>query len=61
MSVSLSEMLENLSHNTRLSDEADHPELASAALTRQRVDFVHPTDNIRPPDVEARPCGRGLG
>ncbi len=49
MSVSLFEMLENLSHNTRLGDEADHPELASASLTKERVDFVHPTDKIRPP------------
>ena len=61
MSVSLSEMLENLSHNTRLGDEADYSELASATVTKERVDFVHPTDKIRPPDVEARPCGRGLG
>jgi len=61
MSVSLLEMLENLSYNTRLGDEADHSELASAALTKERVDFVHPTDKIPPTYVEARPCGRGLG
>ena len=30
MSVSLLEMLENLSYNTKLGDEADYPELASA-------------------------------
>jgi len=42
MSVSLFEMLENLSYNTRLGDEADHSELATAALTKERVDFVHP-------------------
>ncbi len=49
MSVSLFEMLKNLSYDTRLGDEADHSELATAALTKQRVDFVHPTDKIRPP------------
>ena len=41
MSVSLFEMLKNLSYDTRLGDEADHSELATAALTKQRVDFVH--------------------
>ncbi len=40
MSVSLFEMIENLSYNTRLGDEADHSELATAALTKERVDFV---------------------
>ena len=49
MSVSLFQMIENLSYNTRLGDEADHSELASASLTKKRVDFVHPTDKIRPP------------
>ncbi len=49
MSVSLFEMLKNLSYDTRLGDEADHAELASASLTKERVDFVHPTDKIRPP------------
>ena len=57
MSVSLFEMLENLSYNTRLGDEADHPELATAALTKQRVDFVHPTDKIRPPTSKRGPAG----
>ena len=40
MSVSLLEMLENLAYNTRLGDEADYPELASASVTKERVDFV---------------------
>ncbi len=40
---------DNLSYDTRLGDEADHAELASASLTKERVDFVHPTDKIRPP------------
>ena len=46
MSVSLFEMLENLSYSTSLGDEADHAELASASVTKERVDFVHPTDKI---------------
>ncbi len=40
MSVSLFEMLKNLSYDTRLGDEADHAELASTSLTKERVDFV---------------------
>ncbi len=57
MSVSLLEMFDNLSQDTRLSDEADDPELATAALTKQRVDFVHPTDKIRPPTSKRGPAG----
>ena len=57
MSVSLFEMLKNLSYNTGLGDEADHPELATAALTKERVEFVHPTDKIRPPTSKRGPAG----
>ncbi len=42
MSVSLFEMLDNLSYNTRLGDEADYPELATAAFTKERVDLRTP-------------------
>ena len=49
MSVSLLEMLENLSYNTRLGDEADYPELASASVTKERVDFVRRSFHTAPP------------
>jgi len=42
-------MTSKLLRDTRLGDEADHAELASASLTKERVDFVHATDKIRPP------------
>jgi len=58
MSVSLLEMLENSSYEARLGDEADQPELASASLTKERVDFVHPTDKIRPPTSKRSPACR---
>ena len=57
MSVSLLEMLENPSYEARLGDGADQPELVSASLTKERVDFVHPTDKIRPPTSERGPAG----
>ena len=57
MSVSLFEMLKNLSYDARLGDEADHLELATAAFTKERVDFVHPTDKIRPPTSKRGSAG----
>ena len=40
-----------------LGNEADHAELVTAALTKERVDFVHPTDNVR---ADANPPIGGL-
>ncbi len=31
---------DNFSYNTRLGDEADHSELATASVTKERVDFA---------------------
>ena len=59
MSVSLFEMLENFSYNTSLGDEADHPELASAAVTKERVDFV--ADRFRWPQETISRGGPYLG
>ena len=56
--VTLFEMVQNFSDDARLGDETDHLELASAALTNERVHFKYASDEMSPPSSKRGPARR---
>src|ERR1035437_9477652 len=53
--------VEDAADDAALGDEGDHPHHASAAGTDERVDLVHPSDELRPAAAKGGQRGRHTG
>ena len=54
-------MVQDLSYDTRLGNECDDPHWATAAVTNQRVDFEHRSNQISPPSTNCGPASWAEG